>query len=583
MRNKNLIQLFFIAISSVLSGGCSKEIITEPQPESSISIVDNITQIRNHFESSSQVLCQIKLGCFTNTHSHEEDSLSHAGQSSNIMPDWSQTRIWDAYKCIYVEVPLKGNGIYRSSVLNFDKHQKVYPVRSFLVLIKDKATNNINYQIVTTIIDYQKKDNITEEDFQYVGNSNFNGIILFSRVDGISGRAIHIRNSKPHLIRIGAPTTLIRTSTLKNNESPNYVLSLTPFEANVLNGPSITKSSGYSSEIIYCALCGMPYNLDKGTCSNGCEVEIPGHMTRCYLCLKYYNSSIYDSCPNLCWGNWCENCDNDPCICEGLCESCKAPSCPGPWFCNNCGGEQCITCEGYRTVTRSRSNCPPCLCMTEPDAEIIDKIILNSSFDYDPRAKCILDRLLKMNGGAFKSIIQKFDGDFPVSHLRFVLSYGLASYINASTLPPSGYIIEIQLNGNNLQRPNLSIARTLIHEVIHAEMFRKLLEIANNNGEIDPTNLRLCLENSNYTGMFDYYERYGQNKFQHEQIAQHYIETIVSILKLFNNSYPEHIYESLAWEGLMWTTAWNNLNTREQERITNDIETFDNQGKESCY
>lgn len=33
----------------------------------------------------------------------------------------------------------------------------------------------------------------------------------------------------------------------------------------------------------------------------------------------------------------------------------------------------------------------------------------------------------------------------------------------------------------------------------------------------------------------------------------------------------------------MWTTAWNNLNTREQERITNDIETFDNQGKESCY
>lgn len=160
---------------------------------------------------------------------------------------------------------------------------------------------------------------------------------------------------------------------------------------------------------------------------------------------------------------------------------------------------------------------------------------------------------------------------------------GLASYINASTLPPSGYIIEIQLNGNNLQRPNLSIARTLIHEVIHAEMFRKLLEIANNNGEIDPTNLRLCLENSNYTGMFDYYERYGQNKFQHEQMAQHYIETIVSILKLFNNSYPEHIYESLAWEGLMWTTAWNNLNTREQERITNDIETFDNQGKESCY
>jgi hypothetical protein len=36
-----------------------------------------------------------------------------------------------------------------------------------------------------------------------------------------------------------------------------------------------------------------------------------------------------------------------------------------------------------------------------------------------------------------------------------------------------------------LARPNLSIARTLIHETIHAEMYRKILSILENGGDLE--------------------------------------------------------------------------------------------------
>jgi hypothetical protein len=70
----------------------------------------------------------------------------------------------------------------------------------------------------------------------------------------------------------------------------------------------------------------------------------------------------------------------------------------------------------------------------------------------------------------------------------------LSNNVNARTIPPVDFIIEIQINSNNLNRPDLSIARTFIHETIHAEMFRKLLSLASSNGQIDVQMLRNYLE-----------------------------------------------------------------------------------------
>lgn len=110
----------------------------------------------------------------------------------------------------------------------------------------------------------------------------------------------------------------------------------------------------------------------------------------------------------------------------------------------------------------------------------------------------------------------------------------------AYTRPPQNYVIDIVLNGNSnkdasyQKRPNLLVVKTIIHEVIHAEMFRKLLSLANNNGSIDVELLKYTLLQGDYIGMLDYYYRYGNtinSTWQHQQMAAHYRETIEGFYK----------------------------------------------------
>ena len=167
-------------------------------------------------------------------------------------------------------------------------------------------------------------------------------------------------------------------------------------------------------------------------------------------------------------------------------------------------------------------------------------------------------------------MIQKFDGEFPVSHLRFTVSSDLKDNINAQTSSPENYVIEIKVNRNNLDRPELSIARTLIHETIHAEIFRKLLSLSNRNGRIDGARLQQALERGDFPGLLDYYTRYGEN-FDHPQMAAHYIKVMSDMLEEFdNNQHPQELYEALSWVGLKGTREWERKSQRKKDRI-NDI------------
>ncbi|WP_139225557.1 hypothetical protein [Flavobacterium succinicans] len=200
------------------------------------------------------------------------------------------------------------------------------------------------------------------------------------------------------------------------------------------------------------------------------------------------------------------------------------------------------------------------------------------------KVKCIYDKLMNSNSG-FKNAIQKFDGEFPVSHLKFINTTSLPNNINATTHPPLNYLITIEVNDNNLSRPNLSIARTLIHETIHAEMFRKILSILENGGDlngltIDEWNQKLS--NGDYLGIYDYYSRFGINGMQHKQMAAHYRTTISDYLKEFQPGLSESIYASLAWEGLKGTTSWNLLPLSEKNAINVIIANFEQAGSEDC-
>ncbi|TDQ23732.1 hypothetical protein [Tenacibaculum caenipelagi] len=197
-----------------------------------------------------------------------------------------------------------------------------------------------------------------------------------------------------------------------------------------------------------------------------------------------------------------------------------------------------------------------------------EEIIIDSTFK-STKAECILNKLQKMST-TFKSMIQKFDGEFPVSHLKYSVDDSLPDNVNAITDNGSEYTIEIKLNGNNLsQRTVLGLARTLIHETIHAEMYRKLRSV-NYNVSIN-----------DFPGIYDYYRRH--KNWQHEQMAAHYVETIVDMLKEFDNSQNSNtLYIDLAWEGLQNTVAWNNLSSSEKDRIINSVKNYKSTGTKTC-
>ncbi len=215
-----------------------------------------------------------------------------------------------------------------------------------------------------------------------------------------------------------------------------------------------------------------------------------------------------------------------------------------------------------------------------PAPQDTEEVIMDSSFK-NTKAECVYNKLMSLSGG-FKKAIQKFDGKFPVSHLRFKVIPTLPNGYNAQTLPPEDYLIEIQFNQEGLNRPNLSIARTIIHETIHAEIFRKLLSIANNNGHIDVNDLIYSLTNNDFPGLLDYYIRYGPTKYQHEQMAQHYRSTIISVLKEFDSSQPSDVYESLSWVGLYGTVAWENKSAEFKNKMKSVLSEFSQKGVEPC-
>ena len=156
---------------------------------------------------------------------------------------------------------------------------------------------------------------------------------------------------------------------------------------------------------------------------------------------------------------------------------------------------------------------------------------------------------------------------------------------------------EIKFNPNKFNRSRLDIFKTMIHELIHAEIFRKLLSCAglphvnyNSYTSQQWENFLVSLMNS-YPGLHDYFVRYFLNTgtltdYHHEMMAQHYIDVISDALSEFdNNSSTPNLYNDLAWTGLMGdglinmstglpseysTVAWLNLTSTERIQILNN-------------
>jgi|GEM_PF-1454111 len=224
------------------------------------------------------------------------------------------------------------------------------------------------------------------------------------------------------------------------------------------------------------------------------------------------------------------------------------------------------------------------------------KIFIDQSFKNNPCLKGIYDNMVA-NSPLASNYLKNFDSNMSVSDLMFAGDDTMSSDTNAQTSPPVDKLIKITFNTNNLNRPKLSIARTFIHELIHAEIFRKLLSISNHSS-INLTNNDLNLIKENFPGIFDYYVRFKFNvpagqilaDPQHQMMAQHYRTIISNAIKEFDQyQHPQNIYDSLAWVGLMGegninmqtgltsnpTVAWLNLSQTVRLDIINTVTTFE--------
>tara|TARA_R110001592_G_scaffold55592_2_gene169744 strand:+ start:901 stop:2085 length:1185 start_codon:yes stop_codon:yes gene_type:complete len=213
---------------------------------------------------------------------------------------------------------------------------------------------------------------------------------------------------------------------------------------------------------------------------------------------------------------------------------------------------------------------------------------------------CVQDVWTKMkeNNLAYNSL-SAFLGDKPIAELCLDIKdlndaakktqvNGTARLSGTSTKA----LVTISLNSTQLNRSKLDIARTIIHESIHAELFAMIVEAGGQE------NFNIYVTNnpgkSDFSLVWDYIQDYlpPNSNWQHEYMADFYIGAISNGIKelsddllsdgfknYFSGSsfYPtssseavtwnwDDFYEAVAWTGLKATSEWEEKDSETQNK-----------------
>lgn len=194
--------------------------------------------------------------------------------------------------------------------------------------------------------------------------------------------------------------------------------------------------------------------------------------------------------------------------------------------------------------------------------DVEDKII----DELTGKAKCLNDLLDEKGNSYVKDILSKFKGDDSEFH---IIIKSVDKLINPETLeeragitrrPNSSNEIIIEIsNSISLQNPAFEVAKTILHEYIHADIYRKLLT---RNTPIEQDIL-------DFRDTFAQYKEQFKNEIattQHQTMGYLYVNSMRDALKAFHkdilkadyNKYVNYLgheptdlfYEALAWRGL---------------------------------
>ncbi len=202
------------------------------------------------------------------------------------------------------------------------------------------------------------------------------------------------------------------------------------------------------------------------------------------------------------------------------------------------------------------------------------------------KEKCLND-LLDKNGNTYvQNLLKNFRGksefDINIVSKNKVYSQKTGDEINASCSPPVNKLITIEISTSRANSNKaLEVARTILHEYIHADMFRKL-------------NTDSTLTSSEDLEFLRTYNSYEKTTFeptqQHQTMADLYIISMRDALKHFHkkelsidyNKYVNYFgeapsdtfYEAIAWRGLRDhnVNAYLILSDEKKELIRKEIE-----------
>ena len=188
-----------------------------------------------------------------------------------------------------------------------------------------------------------------------------------------------------------------------------------------------------------------------------------------------------------------------------------------------------------------------------------DEIIIDSTFSNLPKINCTLEQLLKTN--SMKEILVDFFGTDALYDLKFqvVDNCNTNNDVNGcaeNNLNLDGSVTISIFRGsiNSSENPTLFLAKTIVHEAIHANIYAQVKKL---NNEVTPSNNDFAI----------LYEEYRQKKnWSHEYMANKYLTTISKTLRAVHpllgdqtfiddrNTFPnwdwDKFYKEISWLGL---------------------------------
>lgn len=196
-----------------------------------------------------------------------------------------------------------------------------------------------------------------------------------------------------------------------------------------------------------------------------------------------------------------------------------------------------------------------------PPARVV--IQLDDSFRQNRREVCLLNKL--RDNGYFEAMASKFEGVSPGIELKlFLTSLGNPSINGQAQWRGKGRPMHITINEQNFHtRSSLEVARTILHEMLHADFYRAL-----NTSDPDGQDMQFRDTFDSYVKMY-----MGTGDQHHNLMANEYLDVMADILAdihksldyaefsefmkdVYPNGIPKSFYKSLAWEGLDGTIAF---------------------------